>query len=83
MLDAARYYEDQATDLGREFLQKLDSAFADLAANPERWPVVGHEIRRRLISRFPYAVLYRLESAEVVVVAIAHLRRRPDYGMER
>jgi len=83
MLDAARYYEEQAPGLGKEFLQKLESAFDDIAANPERWAVIRHEVRRRLIHRFPYAVLYRVEPTEVVVLAVAHLRRRPEYWIER
>ena len=83
MLDATCYYEQQAAGLGKEFIQKLESAFDDIAINPERWPVIRDEIRRRLIYRFPYAVLYRIEPAEVVVLAMAHLRRRPEYWTER
>ena len=82
MLDAACYYQSQSPGLGKEFLDKVESAFSDVAANPERWPVIRHEIRRRLIHRFPYAVFYRIEPAEIVVLAIAHLRRRPEYWTE-
>ena len=83
MLDAAHFYEEQASGLGDEFLQKVESAFQDIAANPERWAVINHEVRRRLVYRFPYAILYRVEPSEVVVLAVAHLRRRPEYWMER
>jgi plasmid stabilization system protein ParE len=83
MLDAARYYQIQAHGLGEEFLRKVELALQDIAANPERWPVAGSEVRRRLIHRFPYAVLYRVDATEVVVLAIAHLRRRPEYWVQR
>ena len=65
MLEAAQYYEAQARNLGAEFLGKLEIAFQDIAANPERWPVIRNEIRRRLVHRFPYAEHYRIEPREI------------------
>jgi len=83
MLDAARYYELQASGLGGDFLDKIDSAVQDIGMHPERWPVVRFDIRRRLIHRFPYALLYRVDPEEIVIQAIMHLHRRPDYWMNR
>lgn len=83
MLDAARYYDLQASGLGDDFLDKIDSALQDIAAHPERWPVIRFNIRRRLIHRFPYSLLYRVDPDEVVVLAIMHLRRHPDYWLNR
>ncbi len=83
MRDAARYYEMQAPGLGRDFLDKVEAGFRDIAGNPERWPVAGMGIRRRLIHRFPYAILYRVDPEEVVVLAIMHLHRRPTYWLYR
>lgn len=40
MLDAATYYELQVSGLGQDFLAKIASAVADIAGNPDRWPVV-------------------------------------------
>lgn len=53
MLGAARYYELQAPGLGDGFLNKIDSAVQDISENPETWPIIRFEIRRRLIHRFP------------------------------
>ena len=83
MLDAARYYELQAPGLGGDFLDKIDAAVRDIGAHPERWPVVRFNIRRRLVHRFPYAILYRIDSDEVVILATMHLRRHPDYWLDR
>ncbi|MCG3148083.1 MAG: hypothetical protein PCFJNLEI_01525 [Verrucomicrobiae bacterium] len=83
MLEAAQYYETQTRNLGAEFLGKLETAFKDIATKPERWPVIRNEVRRRLVHRFPFAVFYRVEPTEVVVLAVAHLRRRPEYWTER
>jgi plasmid stabilization system protein ParE len=83
MLDAARYYESQAAGLGADFLSKVQNAVKDIAEHPEMWPVIRFEIRRRLVHRFPYGILYRIGPEEVVVVAVAHLRRHPTYWIGR
>lgn len=83
MLDAAAYYELQVSGLGREFLLKVASAVAAIAENPGRWPVVGPDIRRRLVHRFPYGLLYRIDPEEVIVLAVAHLHRHPAYWVGR
>ena len=83
MLDAARYYESQAAGLGEDFLSKVESAVRDIAEHPDRWPVIRFEIRRRLVHRFPYGIFYRIGPEEIVVVAVAHLRRHPMYWIGR
>jgi plasmid stabilization system protein ParE len=69
--------------LGNAFLDKIASAVEDIAENPQRWPVIQLDIRRRLIHRFPYALFYRVDPDEIVVLAIAHLHRRPVYWIGR
>jgi len=83
MVDAAGYYEVQVSGLGQDFLAKVASAVADIAENPDRWPVVRLNVRRRLVHRFPYALLYRVDPDEVVVLAVAHLHRHPTYWVGR
>ena len=83
MLDAAMYYELQAPGLGSDFLDKINTAVQEIGENPERCPVIQSKTRRRLIHRFPYALLYRVDPKEVVVQATMHLRRRPNYWLNR
>jgi plasmid stabilization system protein ParE len=83
LLDVARYYELQAPGLGDEFLDKIETGLRDIGESPERWPVIRDEVRRRLVHRFPYALLYRVDPEEVVVLATMHLSRRPDYWLHR
>jgi plasmid stabilization system protein ParE len=83
MLDAVAYYDLQVAGLGDAFLDKVASALDDIAENPERWPVIRLNVRRRLIHRFPYGLLYRVDPDEVVVLAVAHLHRHPSYWIRR
>jgi hypothetical protein len=52
MLDAARYYELQAQSLGKDFFDKIDQAIADIANDPQKWPIIRFQIRRRLLIVF-------------------------------
>ena len=83
MLEAAMFYEQKAPGLGDDFLGKIDSAVHDIGMNPRHWPVVRFDIRRRLIHRFPYGLLYREDPEEIVIPATMHLRRHPDYRLDR
>lgn len=83
MLEAAAYYESRSKGLGRDFLREVYSAVAHIEDDPERWPEISSGIRRRLVHRFPYAVLYKGNGDEIAIVAVMHLRRRPDYWIGR
>jgi len=83
MLDAKWYYEQQVPGLGQSFMDNIDVAVQDIAAHPFRWPVIRPNIRRRLVHRFPYGIFYRVDQDEIVILAIAHLRRRPMYWLDR
>jgi len=65
------------------FMAALDRAIEQIADHPERWPLYLHGTRRHLLRRFPFSVVYRVEVRSVLVVAIAHQRRRPGYWRRR
>lgn len=83
--EAVRWYETQRTGLGDEFLNAVNAAFSRINAHPEIGTVISEDgyTRRVLITAFPYQVIYRLKPDEIVIVALAHSRRRPGYWMQR
>lgn len=83
MADAAEYYEAQADGLGFDFLAEVKRAIEHVKEFPESGQILRSGIRRRLVRRFPFGVLYRIDEEETVLVAVMHLRRRPDYWVER
>ena len=83
MNEAARYYESQASGLGIDYLSEVERAVASITASPETWPKLEGELRRRLLRRFPFGVLYYVETEKIIIVAVAHLRRRPGYWKNR
>lgn len=70
-------------NLGARFLDKIESALSDIGRYPERWPIIRSGIRCRLVHRFPYGLLYRVDPDEVAVLATTHLHRRPGYWLDR
>jgi plasmid stabilization system protein ParE len=81
--EAADWYEQQRPGLGAEFVATIRLKVQRILLAPELWRSV-RGVRRALVGRFPYAVVYR-ESREglIEIVAIAHLSREPAYWSER
>jgi plasmid stabilization system protein ParE len=71
------WYEEQRAGLGEEFLAAVDASFDAIERFPEAFRRVHGEVRRANISRFPYAVFYRIDPRYVLVLAIIHTSRDP------
>jgi hypothetical protein len=54
-----------------------------ILATPLVWREIDHDVRRFLVERFPYGIYYTVEGDCVVIWAVKHLRRDPDYWQER
>jgi plasmid stabilization system protein ParE len=72
LADAYRWYEQQRPGLGSEFLTFIDASFDAIERFPEMFALVHGEVRRAIVSGFPYAVFYRVEEERVVVLAVLH-----------
>lgn len=81
--DAYIWYESKTVGLGDDFIRELESAYASIQALPEAWPPVSRRYRKFLLHRFPYAVVYSVHRDKIVIAAVMHLRRRPDYWRKR
>ena len=77
--DATGYYEVESSGLGAAFLPEVERSCQAIAEYPKAAPVVVGSIRRRLVSRFPYALLYSVRSDHVRILAVMNLKRRPAY----
>lgn len=72
------WYRDRSLAAARGFQIAMDEAIDSLSRAPYRWPEVEPGIRRRLLSRFPYSVLYSADEHTVTIVALMHHKRRPS-----
>lgn len=81
--EAVDWYDQQRAGLGSEFIEEVNRVFEGLCAHPERFAVVHEDLREALVRRFPYAVYYRVEPDQVVVVAVIHTSRDPAAWQSR
>lgn len=73
----------QQINLGVQFLAEFDAAIRRIFAYPKSYALLENEIRRCLIKRFPYGILYGIDADTIVIIAVAHLHRKPNYWVER
>ena len=77
--ESAHWYEAREFGLGQSFVDEVLQAFDAIEAGPETFPFLRAPYRRKLLDRFPYAVIYKVTSRRIYVRAVAAGRRRPGY----
>ena len=74
------WYERRRAGLGFEFREEVDQAVERIAAHPNRWQVFRDRFHRVRLKRFPYMLYYHaVDSANILILALSHRRRRPGY----
>ncbi len=77
------WYQEQANGLGDDFLDELESAYQEINELPSTWPLFQNGLRRFLLSRFPFSVIYREHNDLIYVVAVMHNSRKTGYWLHR
>ena len=75
--EAHAWYLEQRPPLGGQFLRAVDTCVAAIRRHPEAYQLVDRKMRRALLRRFPYAVFFEVEGAEILVYAVFHCARDP------
>ncbi|MDP2387505.1 MAG: type II toxin-antitoxin system RelE/ParE family toxin [Bacteroidota bacterium] len=83
LIESVNYYNDCEPGLGHDFSIEVYAAICRVIAQPKAWQILRHGVRRSLVSRFPYGVLYYIEKNEIVILAVMHLSRKPNYWKKR
>lgn len=79
----AAWYRERDPRLARAFVAEVQRAVALIKDAPHRWPRYHHGTQRVLLRKYPYSVVYREEASRILIVAIAHFRKRPAYWRYR
>jgi toxin ParE1/3/4 len=79
------YYESREEGLGTELEEELDALFEMILRFPVAAPQWKDRADRRVavLDRFPFTVPYQIVGDEIVILALAHTSRRPDYWSRR
>ena len=81
--NAQEFYELEQSDLGARFENEIRQALLRIQQYPKVWSAERKEIRRCFIHKFPYKIIYSIQKEIIVVLAFAHLHRKPDYWIDR
>ncbi len=86
--EARQYLNEQSSRLASRFLADLARTLAAISARPLSFPGLetlpaGLPYRRALLAKFRYAVVFEVMADEIVVVAVAHTSRAPNYWLDR
>ena len=82
-LEAIAHYASIRADLGVRFEEAVAKAIRDALAHPQRGAPRSKRTRRWLVTGFPFGVIYQASETKLIVVAVAHQRKRPEYWNQR
>jgi len=68
--ETAQYYEAESPGLGAAFLNEVERCLQSITEHPETGLILLGSVRRRLLRRYPYALLYSIKPAGIRVLAV-------------
>ena len=86
--EAALWYEARSDGLGSELLDEVAVVLERIGSLPESFPRLRDlpdelRVRRAVLPRFPYALVFVTTDSDIRIVAVAHTKRRPAYWLGR
>jgi plasmid stabilization system protein ParE len=81
--EAADFYDLESQGLGDVFIDEIQKALQGIVDFPDAAPLIRGRIRKRIVSKFPYSLIYSARENEVRILAVAHHKRRPFYWRGR
>jgi toxin ParE1/3/4 len=81
--EAADFYDLESPGLGNVFIDEIQRALQSIIDFPDAAPLIQGHVRKRLVSKFPYSLMYSARENEIRILAVAHHKRRPFYWRGR
>jgi plasmid stabilization system protein ParE len=81
--DAVSYYNYEKAGLGEAFLSEILRTLDRIGGFPDAWQPLSRRTRRCRTRRFPFGVIYHKREEDLLIVAVAHLHRSPEYWKDR
>ena len=81
--EAAQWYEEREAGLGIRFVREVRASLERIADDRLTFPIIGQDVRRSLLHKFPYSIYFVTDRNAVSVIAVLHQHRRPDKWKSR
>jgi len=80
---AADWYEAKMPGLGKTFVRHVEDVLKNIGALPRMHQMIHHSVRRAVVKKFPYTILYTIEPDHILVIAVFHGKRDPSIWQGR
>jgi plasmid stabilization system protein ParE len=80
---ALAWYQARSPRAAAGFEAAVEDALRRIAGVPEQWPLCDDRHRFYVLRRYPYSIIYRIESGDILVIAVAHSSRSATYWQRR
>ena len=77
------WYEEKVKGLGDKFLNELEDGYLSIQRFPDTWANFQYGFKRYILNKFPFSILYKVSSKQILIIAIMHNSRNPNYWKER
>ncbi|HLA10935.1 MAG TPA: type II toxin-antitoxin system RelE/ParE family toxin [Pyrinomonadaceae bacterium] len=83
LLEARNWYYERSPLTSVAFTHAVEQAVSHIKTAPMTYPLADHGTRKLVLQRFPFNIFYRVGATEILIVAVAHQKRRPGYWSSR
>ncbi|OGV06465.1 MAG: hypothetical protein A2330_09690 [Ignavibacteria bacterium RIFOXYB2_FULL_36_7] len=77
------FYDELIFGLCKTFVIEIERCLNIIKTNPLAFPIIKENIRKAVVIKFPYSILYRIEKGNVYILAVMHQKRKPQYWSHR
>jgi plasmid stabilization system protein ParE len=81
--EARRWYDKRSPLSATAFAHAVDNAVSRILEAPTQYPLADHRTRKFVFQHFPFNIFYLPIESEIVIIAVAHQKRRPGYWCNR
>ena len=81
--EAFDWYFKRSLEAADAVLTEVGVSLAQIASHPQLYPAYTKKTRRRILAGFPYSVIFQEKDDIILVVSVAHSKRRPGYWRGR
>jgi len=81
--EAVRYYTEQRVEIAQAFINVIEDTVYRIRVSPTRYAKIDEDVRRCMVRKFPYGVLYTIEQDYILILAVMHYSREPGYWKSR
>lgn len=81
--EAVKYYAEQRSEVAQAFVNEIENAIYRIREFPTRYMTIDQDVRRCMTRKFPYGILYTIEADYILILAVMHCNREPNYWKNR